>query len=41
MSSANMGSDKEFTLRGKSFMYILSSRGTTIAAWRAPCFDVP
>jgi hypothetical protein len=42
MSSANnIGSDIEFVLRGRSFIYIMNNRGPRIDPWGAPCFNIP
>ena len=38
VSSANMGSDKEFIPRGRSFMFIMNSKGPRIDHWGTPCF---
>jgi hypothetical protein len=41
VSSANyIGSDTEFILRGRSFMYIMNNRGSRIDPLGAPCFIV-
>jgi hypothetical protein len=42
LSSANtIGSDMEFILRGRSFIYIMNNRGPGIDPWRKPNFSVP
>ena len=42
VSSANdIGSDTEFILRGRSFIYIMNNRGPRIDPWGTPCFIVP
>jgi hypothetical protein len=42
VSSANiMGSDKLFIVGGRSFMYIMKSKGPRIDPWGTPCFIVP
>jgi hypothetical protein len=38
VSSANMGSVKVFIVGGKSFMYIMKSKGPRIDPWGTPCF---
>jgi hypothetical protein len=40
VSSANMGSHKEFMLRGRSFMYIMNSKVSVINLWGTPYFNV-
>jgi len=40
-SSNNTGSDTEFILRGRSFIYIMNNRGPTIDPWGTPCCSVP
>jgi hypothetical protein len=37
----NFGSDKEFILSGRTFIYILSNRGPTMNPSGTPCFSVP
>jgi hypothetical protein len=42
MSSANnIGSDIEFILRGRSFIYIMNNKDPRIDPWGASCFNVP
>jgi hypothetical protein len=42
VSSANiMGCDKLFIVGGRSFMYIIKSKGPRIDPWGTPCFTVP
>jgi hypothetical protein len=42
VSSANiMGFDKLFIVRGRSFMYIIKSKGPRIDPWGTPCFTFP
>jgi hypothetical protein len=42
LSSANiMGSVKVFIVGGRSFMYIMKSKGHRIDPWGTPCFIVP
>jgi hypothetical protein len=42
MSSANsIGSDIEFILRGRPFIYITNNRGPRIDPWQTPCFSAP
>jgi hypothetical protein len=42
MSSANiMGFDKLFIVVGRSFMYIIKSKGPRIDPWGTPCYTVP
>jgi hypothetical protein len=42
VSSANiMGSVKVLVVGGRSFMYILKSKGPSIDFWGTPCFIVP
>jgi len=42
VSSANdVGSDTEFILRGRSFIYILNNSGPRIDPWGTSCFIVP
>ena len=42
VSSANsIGSDTEFVLRGRSFIYIMNNRGPRIDLWGTPCFSLP
>jgi hypothetical protein len=36
-----MGSVKVFIVGGRSFMYIMKSKGPTIDPWGTPCFTVP
>jgi hypothetical protein len=36
-----MGSDKVFIVGGRSFIYILESKGPKINCWGTPCFTVP
>ena len=40
-SANNIGSDTEFILRGRSFIYIMNKRGPRIDPWETPCFNVP
>jgi hypothetical protein len=41
-SSANiMGSDKVFTVEGRSLMYKIKNKGPIIDPWETPCFIVP
>jgi hypothetical protein len=42
-SANNIGSDIEFILRGRSFIYIyiINNRGHRIDPWGTPCFKVP
>ena len=40
-SENNIGSDIEFILRGRSFIYIMNNRGHRIGPWGTPCFNVP
>ena len=35
-----MGSDKEFLLKGRSFIYIMNNTGLGIDPWVTPCFNV-
>ena len=37
----NSYSDIEFILGGRSFIYIMSNRGTKIEPWGTPCFNAP
>ena len=37
----NNYSDIEFILRGRSFIYIMTNRGTRIDPWGTSCFNVP
>jgi hypothetical protein len=40
--SANiMGFAKVFIVGGRSFMYIMKSKGPRIDPWGTPCFNVP
>jgi hypothetical protein len=42
VSSANiMGSVKVFIVGGRSFIYIMKSKGPRIDSWGNPCFIVP
>jgi len=42
VSSANkMDSDKVFIVGGRSFIYIMKSKGPKIDPWGTPCFTVP
>jgi hypothetical protein len=42
VSSANkMGSGKVFIVVGRSFVYIMKSKGPKIDSWGTPCFTVP
>ena len=36
----NINSDKDFILRGKSFVYIMTNKGHGIDPWGIPCFNV-
>jgi len=41
VSSTNiMGSDKEFILKGRKFIYIMNSKGPKIDPWVTSCFNV-
>lgn len=41
VSSTNiMGSDNEFILRGRKFIYIMNSKGPKIDPWETSCFNV-
>jgi len=40
-SANNTGSDIEFILRGRSFIYIMNTRDLRIDPWGTPCFNVP
>jgi len=40
-SANNVGSDTEFTLRGRSFIYIMNNRGPRTDPLGTPCFIVP
>jgi hypothetical protein len=40
-SKSNIGSDAEFILRGRTFMYIMNNGGHIIGSWGTPCFSVP
>ena len=40
-SANNIGSDTEFILRGRSFMYTMNNRGPRIDPWRKPNFNIP
>jgi len=37
----NVGSDTEFTIRGRSFIYIINNRGPRNDPLGTPCFIVP
>jgi hypothetical protein len=37
----NISSDKDFFLRGKSFVYIMINKGPGIDPWGIPYFNVP
>jgi hypothetical protein len=42
VSSANkIGFAKKFILSGRSFIYIINSKGPRIDPWGTPCFNVP
>ena len=41
LSANNIGSDVEFILRGRSFIYIMNNTGPRIHPWIPPCFIVP
>jgi len=41
ISSVYIGSDTEFILRGRSFIYIMNSKDPRIYPWGIPCFNVP
>jgi hypothetical protein len=41
VSSANMGSDKVFIVEGRSFTYIMKSKGPRIDPYGTPCFIGP
>jgi hypothetical protein len=36
-----MGSDKVFIVGGRSFIYIMKSKGLKIVSWGTACFNVP
>jgi hypothetical protein len=36
-----MGFSKEFIVGGRSFMYIMKSKGLKVDPWGTPCFIVP
>jgi len=40
-SANNNGSDREFILRGRSFIYIMNNRSPRIDPWGTPYFKVP
>jgi len=40
-SANNIGSDTEFILRGRSFIYIMNNRDPRITPWGTPCFSLP
>jgi len=40
-SANNVGSYTEFTLRGRSFIYIMNNRGPRIDPWGTTRFSVP
>jgi hypothetical protein len=40
-SANNTGSDTEFILRGRSFIYIMNNRGPRNYPWGTPYFNVP
>jgi len=35
-----MGSDKEFILKGRKFIYAMKSKGPAIDPWETSCFNV-
>ena len=39
-SANNTGSDIEFILTRRSFIYIVNNRGPRIDPWGTPCFNV-
>jgi hypothetical protein len=39
-SKSNIGSDAEFVLRGRTFIYITNNRGHRICPWGTPCYSV-
>jgi hypothetical protein len=39
-STNNIGSDKEFILRGRSLIQIMNNKGPRIDPWGTPCFNV-
>jgi len=41
VSANKIGSDTEFILRGRSFIYIINNRGPRTDPWRTPRFNVP
>jgi len=41
VSANKTGSDTEFILRGRSFIYIMNKRGPRTDPWRTPRFNVP
>jgi len=41
LSFNNIGSDIEFILMGRSFIYIMDNRGPGIDPWGTSCFIVP
>jgi len=36
-----MGSDRVFLVGGRSFVYIMKSKGLKIVSWGTACFNVP
>jgi len=40
-SANNIGSDTEFILMGRSFIYIMNNGDPTIDTWGAPFFKLP
>jgi len=40
-SANNIGSDTEFILRGRLFIYIMNNRDHRINPWGTPCFSLP
>jgi hypothetical protein len=40
-SANNIGSDIEFILRGRSFIYIRKNKDPRTDSWGNPCFNVP
>jgi hypothetical protein len=36
-----MGYDKVFSVGGRSFMYIMESKGPKVGPWGTPCFILP
>jgi len=40
-SANNIGSDVEFILRGRSFIYTMNKRAPRIDTWETSCFSLP